>query len=215
LAGAVILVENVSPLEIIVFSDYICPFCYIGYLTLKKLWGEYGDKISFTWKHYPLYPGNFKPLFSDDFILGVFERIKNLVEERNLDVEVTPPELPFTLPDSEKAFEASECARDQGKFWEFHEKVFETLFKEHKDIGNIEVLKEIATNVGMNMELFEKCLNSGSKREIVVQNYREGRNKGITGVPTFIIKNHAVIIGAEPYQLFKEEIDGALKQKEK
>ncbi|MEX2752081.1 MAG: DsbA family protein, partial [Candidatus Freyarchaeota archaeon] len=46
-----------SPLEIIVFSDYICPFCLVGYLTLKKLKEEYGDRISFAWKHYPLYPG--------------------------------------------------------------------------------------------------------------------------------------------------------------
>jgi len=206
--------EKNSPLEITVFSDYICPFCFIGYLTLKKLNEEYGDKIRFTWKHYPLYPGNFKPIMSDDFIIGVFERIKNLVEERNLDVEVTAPELPFTIPDSIKAFEASECAKDQGKFWEFHEKVFEALFKEHKDIGSVEVLKEIAADVGMDVERFEKCLNSGSKREIIIQNYREGRNRGITGVPTFIIKNHGVIIGAEPYSLFKEEIDEALENRE-
>ncbi|WXG39520.1 MAG: DsbA family protein [Candidatus Freyarchaeum deiterrae] len=114
-----------------------------------------------------------------------------------------------------KAFEASECARDQGKFWEFHEKVFDALFKEHRDIGSVEVLKEIATDVGMDVELFEKCLNGGSKKDIIIQNYREGRNKCITGVPTFIIKNHSVIFGAEPYSLFKEEIDRALEQKEK
>lgn len=205
------MAEKNSPLEIIVFSDYICPFCLIGYLTLKKLKEEYGDRISFNWKHYPLYPGTVKPYFSDSYIINVFERIKNLVEERNLDLEIVPPELPFTLPDSEKAFEASECARDQGKFWEFHEKVFDALFKQHKDIGSVEVLKGIATDVGMDVEKFEKCLNGGSKREIIKQNYREGLVKGIPGVPTFIIKNHAVIVGAEPYSLFKEEINRALE----
>ncbi|MGQ9722616.1 MAG: DsbA family oxidoreductase [Candidatus Jordarchaeum sp.] len=204
------MVENNSPLEIIVFSDYICPFCLIGYLTLKKLKEDYGDRISFNWKHYPLYPGTDKPYFSDDYILNVFEHVKNLVEERELDIEIVPPELPFMLPDSMKAFEASECARDQGKFWKFHEKVFEALFKEHKDIGNVEVLKEIAISVGMDVEKFENCLNNGSKREIIKQNFREGRSRGISGVPMFIIKNHAVIIGAEPYSLFKEEIDRAL-----
>lgn len=177
------MVEKDSPLEIIVFSDYICPFCLIGYLTLKKLKEEYGDRIEFNWKHYPLYPGNFKPYLSDEYILDVFERVKKLVEERNLDLEVIPPELPFTLPDSVKAFEASECARDQGKFWGFHEKVFEALFKEHKDIGSVEILKELANSVGMDVERFEKCLNSGSKRDIIIQNYLEGRNKGIPEYP--------------------------------
>lgn len=72
-------------------------------------------------------------------------------------------------------------------------------------------MKEIAGEVGMDVERFEKCLDLGSKRDIIIQNYREGRNKGIPGVPIFIIKNHAVIVGAEPYSLFKEEIDRALE----
>ncbi|WXG39521.1 MAG: DsbA family protein [Candidatus Freyarchaeum deiterrae] len=92
------MVEKNSPLEIIVFSDYICPFCFIGYLTLKELKEEYGDKISFTWKHYPLYPGSIKPIMSNDFILRVFERIKNLAEERNLDIKITPPNFPSHFP---------------------------------------------------------------------------------------------------------------------
>ncbi len=209
------MAEKSSPLEIIVFSDYICPFCLVGYLTLKKLKEEYGDRISFTWKHYPLYPGTVKPYFSDEYILNIFERVKKLVEERGLEFEIVPPELPFTLPDSLKAFEASECARDQGKFWEFHEKVFEALFRKHKDIGSTEILKEIAASIGIDAEKFEKCLKNGSKKDIIKQHFREGRNRGIPGVPTFIIKGHAVIIGAEPYSLFKEEIDRALSLQNK
>jgi len=200
-----------STIEIVVFSDYICPFCFVGYLTLKKLREEYGERIRLTWKHYPLYPRAFKPVLSDSYVLSVFERVKRLIEERGLNVEVVPPELPFTLPDSEKAFEASECARDQGRFWEFHERVFEALFLEHRNIGSVEVLKDIAAEVGMDVERFEECLRSGVKRDVIFKNHREGRTKGILGVPAFIIKNHAVIVGAEPYTLFKEEIERALR----
>ncbi|MEX2706390.1 MAG: DsbA family protein [Candidatus Freyrarchaeum guaymaensis] len=76
-----------SAIEIDVFSDYICPFCFVGYLTLKKLREEYGERIRLTWKHYPPYPRAFKPVFSNSYVLSVFERMKRLIEFQRIRAE--------------------------------------------------------------------------------------------------------------------------------
>ncbi|MBI2587480.1 thioredoxin domain-containing protein [Candidatus Amesbacteria bacterium] len=75
-----------SPITLVEYSDFQCPFCARAFPTVQQILKEYGDKVLFGYKHYP---------------------------------------LSQIHPNAQKAAEAAECARDLGKFWEFHDKLFE------------------------------------------------------------------------------------------
>src|SRR3989338_4738601 len=91
----------------------------------------------------------------------------------------------FPLPShkySFKAAEASECTRDQGKFWEYHYKLFE-----NQDDLSIDRLKKHASELNLNTQQFNECLDSGSKKSIIEKDILEGQKKKVTGTPTFFI----------------------------
>lgn len=105
---------------------------------------------------------------------------------------------------AEKAAEASECARDQGKFWEYHDMLFENQNK-----LDVDSLKKYATKLGLDREKFDSCLDNGEKADIVKSNYDEGVSKGVSGTPTFFI-NGRKLVGAQPFEKFKSVIDSEL-----
>jgi protein-disulfide isomerase len=103
-----------------------------------------------------------------------------------------------------KASEAAHCALDQGKYWEYREYLFAN---QQKQLDND--LLEYAVALGLDKELFKKCLDSGKYRALVEHNYNEGIESGITVTPTFFINNQT-IIGAKDYSEFREIIDEEL-----
>lgn len=114
----------------------------------------------------------------------------------------------FPLPShtfAQKAAEASECARDQGKFWEYHDILFE-----NQNSLSILDLKQHASNLGLNVEQFNRCLDSGDKKDIVKKDLLEGQNKGVQGTPSFLI-NGKKLVGAQPFSEFKKVIDKELQ----
>lgn len=85
------------------------------------------------------------------------------------------------------AAEAAECSADQGKFWEFADIVFE-----RQDTLSREALTQWGRELELDMELFERCRDSHIKRDGVIASYDEGREKGVTGTPTFFVNGTRV-----------------------
>ena len=104
-----------------------------------------------------------------------------------------------------KAAEASLCAADQKKFWEFHD----VLFK-NQDKLSIEDLKATATTLGLDATKFNECLDSGKMKKVVEDDTAAGKKVGVTGTPAFFI-NGTMLSGAQPIEAFKEVIDAELK----
>ncbi len=113
----------------------------------------------------------------------------------------------FPLPDNEfakKAAESAECADEQGKFWQMHDK----LFKESPNL-DIDNLKKYATELKLDGIKFDDCLDSGRYALEVEKDFDDGLKLGITGVPTFFI-NKKMIRGNKPIEEFKEIIEDEL-----
>ncbi|MFC2162607.1 DsbA family protein [Candidatus Altiarchaeota archaeon] len=100
-----------------------------------------------------------------------------------------------------KAAEAAECARDQDKFWEYHDILFAN--QASLSVGN---LKQYARQAGLDTKTFNGCLDSGEKKPIVDADTREGASLGVRGTPTFYI-NGQQIVGAQPFEVFSQIID--------
>lgn len=106
-----------------------------------------------------------------------------------------------------RAAEASTCAFDQGKFWEYHD----LLFGKRGPLAFASArLKEYAASLGLNAKGFAACLDGGKFAEIVETETLMGRALHLTGTPAFLL-NGEPLIGAQPFELFRARIDEILK----
>lgn len=119
-------------------------------------------------------------------------------------------------PAATPAAMASECADDQGKFWEFHNKIFDEQNKQGG--GTVQFsnddLKKWAGEIGLNTNTFNSCLDSEKHKDEVDKDFQDGVDAGVTGTPTFFIGNskdgYTAIVGAQPYSVIKQVIDSLL-----
>jgi len=120
-------------------------------------------------------------------------------------------DMAFLGRDSSPAAQATYCAEDQGKYWEYHDMLYNA--QEDKIDGgwaNGERLKAFAFSMGLDMELFESCLDSGKYSKRVQYNTQQARDHGVKGTPGFFIvgsDGQLQIGGAQPFSVFKQVLD--------
>jgi len=107
-------------------------------------------------------------------------------------------------PYAEKAAEAAECADEQGKYWEYHDKLFE-----NQQALDVVSLKKYAAELKLDAGKFADCLDSGKYEDEVAKDLADGSKVGITGTPGFIIGKRS-LSGAQPFSNFKAAIDAEL-----
>jgi len=112
--------------------------------------------------------------------------------------------------DSLKAAAASYCAEEQGQYWEFHDLLY--VSQEGIDDGwaNSERLKAFAFSLGLDMDMFENCIDSGKFNKRVQYNINEAKKQGASGTPTFVIVSNGQeqkLVGAQPFSVFKSVLD--------
>lgn len=105
---------------------------------------------------------------------------------------------------AQKAAEAAECAGEQEKYYEMHDK----LFDEGVD-GGVSSFKQYAKEIGLNAEEFNECLDSGEMASEVQKDFQDGQRAGVQGTPTFFI-NGKILKGAQPFEVFKQIIEEEL-----
>lgn len=110
------------------------------------------------------------------------------------------------------AAEASECAADQGKFWEYHDLVFDRQAGENQGAFNKDKLLAMAQELKLDMAQFEPCLKNDQTQDRVQADTQEGQQVGVRGTPTFFVNGRAVV-GAVPLQEFRPIIEQALNEK--
>ncbi|MGH9759782.1 MAG: DsbA family protein, partial [Blastocatellia bacterium] len=106
-------------------------------------------------------------------------------------------------PRSFRTAEASACAASQGKFWEYHHKLFAS-----EDLSEA-ALKRDAEEVGLNAGDFDRCLNGDASRDSVLSDMREGQSAGVRVTPSFVV-NGKLLPGLTNLETFKMEIEAAL-----
>ena len=124
-------------------------------------------------------------------------------------------DLPFLGRDSPKAAQASYCAEDQGKYWEYHTMLY-TFQDGPPDSGwaDRDRLNSFAFSLDMNMDEFNDCMDSSKYQKRVKANYDEAVKNGVQQTPTFIIISQdgttEKFAGAQPYSVFAATIEPML-----
>ena len=108
---------------------------------------------------------------------------------------------------AQAAAEAAQCAHAQGKFWEYHDKLFE-----NQKALQAEDLQKYAVDLGLDPDDFGECLDSERFRDDVVQDQREGSTFGVRGTPAFFV-NGRFLSGNQPFDAFAKIIDEELEHK--
>lgn len=147
--------------------------------------------------------------FQCPFCTRAFPTVKQVLKDYNGKIKFYYKHFPLSFhQNAQKAAEAYECALDQGKQWEYHDKLFENSQADGSGL-NAADLKKYASELGLDTAKFNDCLDSGRMAGKVSADTAEGAQNGVSGTPTFFINGEA-IVGAQPYSAFKAVIDAKL-----
>jgi protein-disulfide isomerase len=138
-----------APVNIIVFSDFQCPYCKDAESKMNTILARYGDNISYVFKNYPL----------------------TQIHQYAYDAAL-----------------AAQCAKEQGKYWEYHDYLFL-----HNDQLEKQYLEEYANVFGLKTDQFNTCLESKKYSFVLDQDVRDARAAGVSSTPTFFINGIRVV----------------------
>ena len=110
------------------------------------------------------------------------------------------------------AHEATEYAREHGKVEEFHKVVFRQVYADGLDISKWDVLRAAAEEVGLDGADMQTVVDSGKYTAHVAEQVRWAQQIGVSGVPTYVINDRYAIVGAQPYEAFKNALEQIKKK---
>jgi predicted DsbA family dithiol-disulfide isomerase len=110
---------------------------------------------------------------------------------------------PEIVPNSHKALELTELARDEGVHEPFHTRVLDAYWAESRDIGDEAVLLELAADVGLDPGKAVAALADGRYRDRIASSTREANALGIHAIPAFVLDSRALLVGAYPHEVFE------------
>jgi predicted DsbA family dithiol-disulfide isomerase len=140
---------------------------------------------------------------------GLFPTLKQVEKSYPQQVRIVYRQFPLTNihPHAQKAAEASLCANDQQKFWEFHD----SMFSNQSELS-VPDLKQRAVDLKLNTQTFNQCLDSGKHAAAIQADIQEGARNGVTGTPALFI-NGRLMSGNQPYAEIRSVIEDELQRK--
>ncbi len=179
---------NLPELRLTVFSDYICPFCYVGHHRLMRLRDEYDLKINWCFiEIHPETSAEGEPVASLEYPSEQWNQLMQNLEAVANEEGIAMAEHTFTT-NSKDALLLSEAAKELGreKFYDLHEKLFAAFFIDSRNIGDRNVLCELAADSGIDNEVIESAWQEEKYRQRILSSYHAARQHEIQAVPSFI-----------------------------
>lgn len=201
--------------RITVWSDYVCPFCYLEEPVLEQIRAEYGEQVEIEWRAFELRPEPVPTLDPDgEYLHTTWNRaVYPMAERRGMTLR-----LPPVQPRSRLALEAAEFARERERFEEMHHALFRAFFEQGRDLGEMEVLLDAGGSVGLVPEELRAALEQGRYTDRVLRDERLAQEIGISGVPAMLVgpgdaplQEAEIISGAQPYDVVAAAIERALR----
>lgn len=205
-------------MKIEIWSDVMCPFCYIGKRRFEKSLenSPNKDSIEIEWKSFQLNPN-----METDTSLTINEYLAKhkgmpIEQAKALNTQVTQMASQEGLiynfdksvvANSFKAHILTHFAKKYGKQDEIEELLFISYFTEGKNIDDIEVLKDLATQVGLDAEEYESAIDMGTLDDEVKMDIHEAQQIGVQGVPFFVYDRMYAVSGAQPVELFTQTLE--------
>jgi predicted DsbA family dithiol-disulfide isomerase len=196
--------------SVTVYSDYVCPFCYLGRKSLDQYQDNREEELEVDWHPFDLRSQKRGPDGEidqsvddgkdDEYYQQAMENVERLQEQYGVDMNMDTA----TDVDSLNAQIVSYYVKEHYPYetWlEFDEAVLHALWQEGRDIGQEEVLVELAEDVGIDGDEVNSALNDEGIRQKIHEKFSESHQQGVTGVPTFAYEGYAARGAVPPDQL--------------
>lgn len=182
------MTDNLPELKITVFSDYICPFCYVGHHRLMRLKDSYDLKINWCFiEIHPETSAESEPTTSLDYPSEQWNQLMQGLKKVAAEEDIPIAEHTFTT-NSKDAIQISETCKTLGRetFYKLHESLFTAFFVDEKNIGDREVLKTIANDCGIDDETINAAWDNEQSKKTILTNFDQARKFEIQSVPSFV-----------------------------
>ena len=140
---------------------------------------------------------------------GSEERLRSMANAYGMEFESTE-----RIYNTRIAHEATEYAREHGKGNEFHKIVFHKVYAEKQDPSDWDVLRSAAEEVGLNAEEMQREVDDGKYTAHVADQVNWAYQIGVSGVPTYVINDRYAVVGAQPYEVFKNALTQIMNKKD-
>ena len=199
-----------------IFSDPICPWCYIGKANLDRaLEAHAGHPFEIEWHPFQLNPdmaaegADRRAYLEARFggkqnAVGVYARVSEAAAAAGVTINF---ETMNRVPNTLDAHRLIHWAGLEGRQTAMVATLFRAYFRDGKDIGDKATLATLAGNAGMDAALAARLLATGEDRADITARDAHARQRGVNSVPTFVIANQYVLTGAQPVALWAQVID--------
>ncbi|MCA5006253.1 DsbA family oxidoreductase [Sphingobacterium sp. WQ 366] len=210
-------------MKIEIWSDVMCPFCYIGKRRFEKSLenSSLNDSVEIEWKSFQLNPDlQTDPSIRIDEYLALHKGMP-VDQAKALNTQVTQMAAEEGLvynfdksvvANSFRAHVLTHFAKKYHKQDEVEELLFQSYFTDGKNIDDIEVLKNLAEKVGLNALEYEDIVAKGTLDDEVKMDINEARQMGVQGVPFFVYDRKYAVSGAQPVELFAQTLEKAFAE---
>ena len=201
---------------ITVYSDYVCPFCYLGRESLSRYQATRDDDLRIEWHPFDLRSQKRNPDGSidhsvddgkdEEYYEQAKQNVRRLAEKYDVEMDLDIATDVDSLPAQVVSYYLREH-HDYGTWLSFDEAVFEALWQEGRDIGETDLLVGLAADAGVDEAEVRSALEDEDLREEVRQRFTEAQRHGVSGVPTFAYDGYAAR-GAVPPEQLKRLVEG-------
>jgi predicted DsbA family dithiol-disulfide isomerase len=200
------------PTKVMVFSDFVCPFCYIGLTTLKSLKPEFDLEVQ--WRGFQIHPEwpsegmpaeTFYRTMDEGRRKAGWRMIESMAAEAG--IEMRPPSM---LANSYLALAAQEFAIEHQRGDAFEERIFRAYFREQANIGDPAVVRELAGDVGLDAAALDEALAADRYAMRLKNTALVAHQRGVSGVPTFIIGGYPMV-GAQSADVLRQLLQRAVE----
>jgi predicted DsbA family dithiol-disulfide isomerase len=212
-----------TKLKIQIWSDVMCPFCYIGKRKIEEALEQFENKdsVAIEWKSFQLdptstsQPGN-NPI---DYLAKKYNRDRewSIAMHENVTQQAKAVGLDYhfeklILANSLNAHRLSHLAKKYNLGNAFEELLFKAHFTEGMDVDDKLTLLKLGIEVGLQKEEIESVLNSDTYSKEVAQDIQEAQAIGVTGVPFFVFDNKYAVSGAQATEVFYKTLKKAWEE---
>lgn len=211
--------ESINKMKVEVWSDIMCPFCYIGKRHYEAAISKfpYQDQVELVWHSYQLDPTIPSHLEKPQTVFDYLAERKGISREQSIKLHehvlqmAGKAGLAFDLENAQVAnsylaHRLIQLAKSKGKADDAEEMLFKAYFVEGKDLGNPAEVEEIGRAIGFDPAEIQQALESDEYGYWVSQDLQEAQQIGIRGVPFFIFNRKMAVSGAQPVELFLQTL---------
>ena len=198
-----------KPLQITVYQDVLCSWCYLADLRLESLKHEFGDILRWRVRPYPLRLQDKRP--TEKELRGLTEEVRRAQQEPEPVAKLLSTEL-WQGGDAPRssipALAALEAARLQGPTARAHlaRAMQRTALEQGVNVTRTDVIFELANRVGLDMGPFSAAYNSEDTRKLILDEHQLAANRGVRGVPTLVIAGRWMVCGLREVSEYREHI---------